>query len=127
MNVTLIHTKQDQTKIKHLQLLIMFLAPILKFDTTLYHMLYYSCEICQWSIQWNLSSGIPKYPRESVLTWQVSLHHRFLNMGKIDQCSEKTSSIQRTLSRVNVPWKQVLFTASSPPNIIACWQCHFFT
>ena len=35
--------------------------------------------------------GTPQYPRESVPTWQVSLRHRFLNMGQIGHGSEKVS------------------------------------
>ena len=39
--------------------------------------------------------GMPLYPRESVPTWQVSLHHRFLNMGQIGHGYEKVSPDHR--------------------------------
>ena len=52
--------------------------------------------------------GTPLYPRESVPTWQVSLHHRFFNMGKIGHRSEKVSPDHRVSPRRSVPWRQVL-------------------
>ena len=52
--------------------------------------------------------GTPQYPRESVPTWQVSLRHRFLNMGKIGHHSDKVSPAHRVSSYRSVPWRQVL-------------------
>ena len=52
------------------------------------------CELAQlkpdgsWYSETHLQ-GTPGYPRDNVPTWEVSLHHRFLNMGKIGHWSEK--------------------------------------
>ena len=52
--------------------------------------------------------GTPLYPRESVPTWHVSLHRRFLNMGKIGHRSDKVSPDHRVSPHRSVPWRQVL-------------------
>ena len=52
--------------------------------------------------------GTPQYLRESVPTWEVSLRHSFLNMGKIGHRFEKVSPDHRLFSRRSVPWRQVL-------------------
>ena len=57
----------------------------------------------------------PQYPRESVPTWQVSLRHRFLNMGKIGHRSEKVSPDHRLSPRHSVPWRQVLLYINTAP------------
>ena len=66
---------------------------------------------CLWGLEAYSKTclqGTPQYPRESVPTWQVSLHHRVLNMGKIGHRSEKVSPDHRVSPRCSVPWRQVL-------------------
>ena len=67
--------------------------------------------ICGWELyvySKTCLQGTPLYPRESVPTWPVSLHHRFLNMGKIGHRFEKVSPDHRLSSRRSVPWRRVL-------------------
>ena len=61
----------------------------------------------------------PPYPRESVPTRQVSLHHRFLSMGEIGHCSEKTFPDHRASShqcplKTGFTWRQVLLHRGCP-------------
>ena len=77
--------------------------------------------IMSFTVVWNMSSDAsclaevqltclertPEYLRESVPMWQVSLHHRFYNMGKIGHCSEKVSTVHRVSPHRSVPWRQV--------------------
>ena len=51
--------------------------------------------------------GTPMYPGENVPIWQVSLHHRFLNMEKIGHHSEKMCPDHRVSSHWSVPQIQV--------------------
>ena len=60
----------------------------------------FKCNISSpmWMYSTTCLQGTPLYPRESVPTWQVSLRHRFLNMGKIGHHFEKVSPDQSVLS-----------------------------
>ena len=49
----------------------------------------------------------PDFSHDPV-TWQVTLHHRFLNMGKIWNRSEKVSPNHRVSPHRSVTWRQVL-------------------
>ena len=48
--------------------------------------------------------------RGTCLTWQVSLHHRFLNMGQISDMvlRENPVILGYLVIRMSVPWRQVL-------------------
>ena len=62
--------------------------------------------------------GTPLYPRESVPTWQVSLHHRFLNMGKMGHRSEKMSPDHRLSSHRSALEDRLYCTG---PQITGSW------